>query len=127
MKSLPFLLILILIFSACDDTSTGSENNQDNEPKSALTPENNQQLSYNNLLQKLLGSTEMKENERFRFLMVDDKRSLLHFFSVQKKDQEYTLGAEYQTCSQIGNSRQSSFDLNCRDLYDDEYSRLHPT
>ncbi len=124
MKTLPFLFIFILIFSACEDTSTGSENNQDQESKTALSPERSQELTYNDLVQKFLGSTEMGEDERFRFLMVDKRKSLLHFFSVQKKDQDYALGADYQTCTQIGNTRQSNFDLDCQDLYDDEYSRL---
>jgi hypothetical protein len=122
MKNTLLFLCLLLWLAACENTAGEGERGADTAPSLQVPP--SQELSYNNLLKKLSGSTDMQANERLRFLMVDKKRELLHFFSIQKKDQEYTLGAEYQVCTQVGSLRQIAYDESCKDLYQDEYSNL---
>jgi hypothetical protein len=122
MKNTLLFLCLLLWLAACENTAGEGERGAYTAP--SLQVPQSQELSYNNLLKKLSGGTNMLPNERLRFLMVDKNRELLHFFSIQKKDQEYTLGAEYQVCTQVGNLRQSAYDESCKDLYQDEYSNL---
>lgn len=121
MKKALLFFCLMLWLVACEN-SPQQERNSGSDP--FLEPPQNQELTFNNLIKNLSGEIDMQEGERLRFLMVDKKRELLHFFSIQKKDQEYTLGAEYQICQKIGGTRQSNFDNNCKDLYQDEYSNL---
>ncbi len=120
-KTILFLVILIGL-AACENTGEQASDTADRDP-SLQVPEE-QGLSYNNLLKKLSGGINMQSGERLRFLMLDKKKELLHFFSIQKKDQDYTLGAEYQVCTQIGSLRQRVYEETCKDLYQDEYSNL---
>lgn len=124
MKSFSIIIGLLLILTGCNMPESENGGEETLPPKTSIQAADSQQLSYNNLVKKLAGTTAMDTTERFRFLMVDKKKSLLHFFSIQKKKQEYTLGAEFQTCIQVGTPRQSAYDESCRDLYQDEYSNL---
>lgn len=112
----------MICLSACENTGEQGSSTADSPPP--LHVPESQEPTYNNLLKKLSGGTDMQARERLRFLMVDNKRGLLHFFSIQKKDQDYTLGAEYRVCIQIGSLRQSAYEQSCKDLYRDEYSNL---
>ncbi len=124
MRILICTLAAILIFTACETPTTDDKKTEREQPSAQLQPTEGQQSSYNNLMQKLSESMDFASGERLRFLMIDEKKSLLHFFSIRKKDQQYTLGAEYEICIQVGNIRQGAYDKNCRDLFQDEYANF---
>ncbi len=124
MKILVCSFAVFLFFTACDTSPSSSNHSSEEMPASSLQTTKGQQDSYTNLMQKLSAGIDFASDERMRFLMIDKKRSLLHFFSIHKKDQQYFLGAEFEACTQVGNISQLNYEKNCKDLFQDEYTNF---